>query len=118
MIGRPMFLVLTVLLLLLLPSPWNVVAALATLVVGGIEVLYFHRRMRGTKVVTGVENLVGATGEVTSPLAPSGQIRVLGETWEARATSAVPVGDSVRVLAVHGLKLDVERIPEDAPKLA
>jgi membrane-bound serine protease (ClpP class) len=112
-----MFLLLAVLLLLLLPDPWNVVAALAALVVGGLEVLYFYRRMRGEKVVTGVENLVGATGQVTTPLAPSGQIRLLGETWEARATSAVPVGETVRVVAVNGLKLDVERIPE-APKLA
>lgn len=112
------FLLLALLLLLLLPGPWNVVAALAALAIGGAEVLYFYRRMRGEKVVTGVENLVGATGQVTTALAPSGQIRVLGETWEARAASAVPVGDTVRVVAVHGLKLDVEPLTEDAPKLA
>jgi membrane-bound serine protease (ClpP class) len=108
-----MFLLIAVLLLLLLPDPWNLVAALAALAVGGIEVLYFYRRMRGEKVVTGVENLVGATGKVTTPLAPSGQIRVLGETWEAHAAAAVPVGETVRVVAVHGLKLDVEPVPED-----
>ena len=106
-----MFLLLAVLLLLLLPDPWNVVAALAALVVGGLEVLYFYRRMRGEKVVTGVENLVGATGQVTTALAPSGQIRVLGETWEARAAAAVPAGETVRVVAVNGLKLEVERVP-------
>jgi len=112
------FLLLALLLLLLLPGPWNVAAALAALVIGGFEVLYFYRRMRGEKVVTGVENLVGATGEVTTPLAPSGLIRVLGETWEARAASAVPVGETVRVVAVHGLKLDVEPVSEGASKLA
>jgi membrane-bound serine protease (ClpP class) len=113
-----MFLLLAVLLLLLLPDPWNVVGALAALAVGGGEVLYFYRRMRGEKVVTGVENLVGSTGRVTTALAPSGQIRVLGEIWEARAASAVPVGETVRVVAVDGLKLDVEPVPGDASKLA
>ena len=82
------------------------------------ELLYFYRRMRGEKVVTGVENLVGATGRVTTTLAPSGQIRVLGETWEAQASGAVPVGETVRVVAVHGLKLDVEHVPHGASKLA
>lgn len=115
-----MFVLLAVLLLLLLPDPWNVVGALAALAVGGAEVLYFYRRMRGEKVVTGVENLVGSTGKVTTPLAPSGQIRVLGEIWEAQAATAVPVGETVRVVAVHGLKLDVERVPVpgDASKRA
>ena len=113
-----MFLLLAVLVLLLLPDPWNVVAALAALAVGGLEVLYFYRRMRGEKVVTGVENLLGATGRVTSTLAPSGQIRVLGEIWEARAAAAVPVGETVRVVAMDGLVLDVEPVPGAASKLA
>ena len=107
------FLLLALLLLLFLPDPWNVVAALAALAVGGAEVLYFYRRMRGEKVVTGVENLVGASGEVTTALTPSGQIRVLGETWEAQAASTVPVGETVRVVAVDGLRLEVEPVPEE-----
>ena len=113
-----MFLLLAVLLLLLLPDPWNVVGALAALAIGVAEILYFYRRMRGEKVVTGVENLVGATGRVTTTLEPSGQIRVLGELWEAQAAGAVPVGETVRVVAVDGLKLDVERVPGSASKLA
>ena len=113
-----MFFLLAVLLLVLLPGPWNLVAAMATLAAGGIEVLYFYRRMRGAKVVTGVENLVGATGKVTTPLAPSGQIRVLGEIWEAQAAATVSVGETVRVVAVEGLKLDVELVPGDLSKLA
>ena len=70
-----MFLLLAVLLLLLLPEPWNVVGALAALAIGGAEVLYFYRRMRGD-------------------------------------------GETLRVVAVDGLKLDVERVPGRASKLA
>jgi membrane-bound serine protease (ClpP class) len=103
-----MFLLLALLLFLALPSPWNVIGALASGAFGLSEVVYWQRRMRRAKVQTGVENLVGATGEATERLAPSGQIRVLGELWEARSSSEVPRGSRVRVVAVHGLTLEVE----------
>jgi membrane-bound serine protease (ClpP class) len=112
-----MLLLLALLLLIFLPSPWNVIGALAAVSFGVFEVVYWQRRMRRAKVQTGVENLVGATGEVTERLAPSGQIRVLGELWRARSSSELPPGTSVRVVAVHGLTLEVETA-EDAPTSA
>ena len=68
--------------------------------------------MRRGKVQTGVEQLVGATGEVSERLAPSGQVRVLGELWEARSSSELPPGTRVRVVAVDGLMLEVEAVDE------
>ena len=68
--------------------------------------------MRRGKVQTGVEQLVGATGEVSERLAPSGQVRVLGELWEARSSSELPPGSRVRVVAVDGLVLEVEAADE------
>lgn len=103
-----MFLLLALLLLIFLPSPWNVIGGLATVSFGVFEVVYWQRRMRRAKVQTGVENLVGATGEVTERLAPSGKIRVLGELWQARSGSELPPGSRVRVVAVDGLTLEVE----------
>jgi membrane protein implicated in regulation of membrane protease activity len=102
-----MFLVLALLLLIFVPSPWNVGAAIASLVLFVVEVAYWQRRMRGRKVQTGVENLVGATGKVTTPLAPVGQIRVHGELWEARSPTPLDPGARVRVVAVDGLTLEV-----------
>ena len=111
MIGAaPMFLVIALLLFLVLPSPWNVVGGLACVAVGIAEVTYWQRRMRREKVQTGVEHLVGATGEVAERLAPSGHIRVLGELWEARSSSELAPGTRVRVVAVHGLTLEVEAL--------
>lgn len=102
-----MFLVLALLLLIFVPWPWGLAAALASLVLFVLEVAYWQRRMRHRKVQTGVEALVGATGEVTSPLAPVGQIRVKGELWEARSATPIDRGAQVRVVAVHGLTLEV-----------
>ena len=105
-----MFLVLALLLFLVLPSPWNVIGGLASIACGVFEIAYWRRRMKREKVQTGVERLVGATGEVTERLAPSGHIRVLGELWEAHSSSELPAGARVRVVAVHGLTLEVEAV--------
>jgi membrane protein implicated in regulation of membrane protease activity len=102
------FLLLALLLFLVLPYPWSLAAALVSLILFAIEVLFWERRVRRRKVTTGVENLVGASGVVTGELAPVGTIRVLGELWEARANEKLPVGTRVRVTAVHDLTLEVE----------
>jgi len=109
---RPMFLLLALLLVIFLPSPWNVIGGLASGLLGVLEVAYWQRRMRRAKVQTGIENLVGATGEATERLAPSGQIRVLGELWQARSSSELPPGSRVRVVALDGLTVEVEAADE------
>jgi len=109
-----MFLILALLLFLVLPSPWNVIGGLASIACGVFEIVYWRRRMKREKVQTGVEHLVGATGEVSERLAPSGHIRVLGELWEAHSNSDIPVGARVRVVAVRGLTLEVEAIDRAA----
>lgn len=113
------FILLALLLFIFLPWPWNLVGALASGAFGVAEVVYWQRRMRAHKVQTGAENLVGAVGKTTEQIAPVGQIRVLGELWEARSTRPVPAGAAVRVVAVNGLVLDVElEQPEEAPNRA
>ena len=107
-----MFFVLALLLFIVAPEPWDAVGAAVCFGLGVLEVLYWQRRMRRQRVRTGVENLVGATGKAVGPLAPSGQVRVLGELWAARSEVAVPRGGAIRVLAVRGLELDVEGIEE------
>jgi len=107
-----MFLLIALLLFIFLPSPWDVIGGVASGALGILEVIYWQRRMRREKVQTGVENLIGATGEVTEELAPSGKVRVLGELWQARSSSVLPPGSPVRVVAVHGLALEVETAEE------
>lgn len=57
----------------------------------------------------GLEALVGAVGEVSVPL-PRGKILVEGEIWDAVSDEPVEKGEKVRVLAVDGMVLKVERI--------
>jgi len=105
-----MFLLLAIVLLIFVPWPWSLLAALLSCFAFVGEVAFWQRRIRGRKVQTGVESMVGATGEVIEPLTPRGQIRVRGELWQARAPAEVPRGASVRVVRVDGLTLDVEPV--------
>lgn len=102
-----MFLVLALLLLIFLPYPWNLAGALASSLVGAVEVLYWERRMRSKPVQTGHEGLVGATGEAVAPLAPLGQVRVKGELWQAHSSTPIERGARVEVVAIDDLRLEV-----------
>jgi membrane-bound serine protease (ClpP class) len=72
-------------------------------------------RARANKVITGDAGMIGAVGEARTRLAPTGKVFVLGEYWDAIASTPVEEGARVRIQAVEGLKLRVE--PEtSAPK--
>ena len=67
-------------------------------------------RAQKRPVSTGVEGLIGKTGEALEPLSPVGTVRVHGEIWKAEATGeAIFTGDKILVTEVRGLKLFVER---------
>ncbi len=60
----------------------------------------------------GPGDLIGARGTAIQVLAPEGYVRVGAERWRARVlpgSESVPVGAAVRVQAVEGLTLVVER---------
>jgi membrane-bound serine protease (ClpP class) len=99
---------LAILGLLFLPSPWGVVALLAALAAEVLELVLWKRFLSRYRVRVGVEALVGELAEVVEPCEPLGQVRVRGELWRARATEAAPRGAAVRITAVDGLTLDVE----------
>ncbi len=66
-----------------------------------------HERARGD-----VEELVGRSAKVRTPLDPQGQVMVAGELWRARARDPddrIDAGENVQVRSVEGLTLDVAR---------
>lgn len=71
------------------------------------------RAMRARPAV-GREALLGAEGEVRTRLEPRGTVWVEGEIWRATTTGEpIEVGERVRVVAVEGLTLRVERAPRE-----
>ena len=76
-------------------------AAFLFLVVG--MALKAHRR----PVVSGREELLGSTGEALEDFEQEGWARIHGETWRIRSAAPVKAGERVRVVAMHGLLLEV-----------
>lgn len=105
-----MFLVLGVVLVLLLPSPWNLVALLACIALFGAELAFWNRRVRLHRKQVGAETLIGRAATVVTACHPDGQVRLGGETWHARCVQGASPGDEVVVRARDGLTLIVERM--------
>ena len=104
-----LFILLLVLALIFLPLPWNLVvivlAAALELSLWFFGVRYSRRR----RATVGVQTMVGMQGQAISTLQPTGQVKVDGEIWEARSQGDVRPGDTVRVKAIDGLTLEVEK---------
>ena len=66
-------------------------------------------RSRGT--VVGATAMLGALGEVRTPLDPEGDVFVAGRSWRAAASQPVPRGATVRVTGADGERLQVELEP-------
>jgi len=97
-----------ILALLFLPWPWNLVVILIAAVFEGSLAVFGIRYSRRRRAQVGVQTLVGVRARAITALAPSGQVAIDGEIWEAHASEAARAGDTVRVTAVNGLTLEVE----------
>jgi len=93
-----------------LPPHWGVVAILAGLTVELVEAWVWVYLSRRRRAVTGAEGLIGRTARVVEPCRPEGRVRVHGELWNAFCARGAEVGDTVRVVGVEDLTLDV--VPE------
>jgi len=75
-------------------------------VLGGLYIRWIVAPLRRRRSITGPESLVGKQAVVVSPT----EVRVEGVVWRARSVSGdLSQGDSVRVKAVEGLVLVVEK---------
>jgi len=68
-------------------------------------------RARRSKVLMGGDAMIGQIAVVTQELAPSGQVMVNGELWQAESATPAARGEHVRVRALRDLTLLVERVP-------
>ena len=92
---------------------WTIiVGATATTALFFLFIVGAGLRAQGRKVVTGRRGLVGARAVALERLAPSGQVRIGGELWNAESGSAVEAGSEVVVTGVEGLTLKVRPAKE------
>jgi membrane-bound serine protease (ClpP class) len=117
-VGGAVCLLLGSIMLINTESPLEFVSISWTVIIPAvvITVLFFifaigmGVRAQRKKPVTGVEGIVGETGEALSDLAPSGEVRVHGEIWTAEsAEGKIKKGAKIVVLRIENLRLTVGR---------
>jgi membrane-bound serine protease (ClpP class) len=78
-------------------------------------IFYTGVKAQFARVKTGKEALIGARGLATSDLKPKGEVRVMGEFWEATAKdTTIDVGQAVEVLGMEGIFLVVKAVEQKA----
>ncbi len=78
-------------------------------------IFYTGVKAQFNRVKTGKEALIGAKGIAATDLKPKGEVRVLGEFWEATAKDATIVtGQTVEVIGMDGMFL-VVKLAEQKP---
>jgi membrane protein implicated in regulation of membrane protease activity len=103
-----MLLLVGIALVLVLPSPWNVVAFLVSIPLFLGELGLWNRTVQGRRKQVGAETLIGLTATVVTACHPSGQVRLRGEIWDARCEQGAGTGAEVVVSALDGLTLVVQ----------
>jgi membrane-bound serine protease (ClpP class) len=90
---------------------WQVILVIVILTTAFfIFAIGFGIKAQGRKPVTGIEGIIGETGEVISNLEPEGQIRIHGELWNAESIDGpLGTGTKVTVTQVSNLKLMVRK---------
>jgi membrane-bound serine protease (ClpP class) len=99
---------LAIALLVVLSSPWNLVAFLVLLPLWVLELVGWNRTVKRRRNVVGAETLIDREAVAIGPCTPNGQVRLDGETWAARCDAGAMPGDAVRVVGREGLTLIVE----------
>jgi membrane-bound serine protease (ClpP class) len=103
-----LFVVAVALALFVLPRPWGLVAVIAAAIVELGETWFWVRFSQRRRIQAGAETLIGARAEVVSPCRPTGQVRLVGELWQAWCEAGAEPGEMVRVTGREGLTLLVE----------
>ena len=78
-------------------------------------IFYVGVKAQFERVKTGKEALIGSKGFATSDLKPKGEIRVMGEFWEATAKdTSIEAGQAVEVVGMEGMFLVVKPAEQKA----
>jgi membrane-bound serine protease (ClpP class) len=89
--------------------------AIVTLIVAAIIswMIYKAAQAKLSKIKTGKEALIGSVGLAVTDLKPRGEIRVLGEFWQATAKEGeIKTGEKVEVVGMEGMLLVVKPVKE------
>ncbi|MEP7272642.1 MAG: NfeD family protein [Acidobacteriota bacterium] len=88
---------------------------LGALAAGGMILIFLIRLVLRTQlrgVVTSPMRMVGLKGKAVTEVKAEGRVMVQGEYWWAHAWARIGAGESVRVVGIDGMMLEVEPCPD------
>jgi membrane protein implicated in regulation of membrane protease activity len=89
-------------------APWLLCLIGAAIAAYSVFNFRTDRRILGKPPEVGFETMIGTVGVATSPLAPTGHVRIGGELWKATSTTGnIDTGARVVVKRTRGLTLFV-----------
>jgi inner membrane protein len=96
----------------LLDSIWGPIAIIIAAIVATVSTVLYYRWLAGTHepMTTTSAGLVGEEALVVSEVIPDslrGKVRIRSEIWSAKATTRIPAGTRVRVVAGEGVSVTV-----------
>jgi membrane-bound serine protease (ClpP class) len=101
------------------PEPWlrtSLTVVAPTVAFMAIFFIIILQRIVSTyrkRPSSGMEGIIGETGEALEDLTPKGKVFVHGEIWKARGEGNIRKGDPVRITAEKGMILTVAKESEE-----
>jgi membrane-bound serine protease (ClpP class) len=81
-------------------------------------ILFFLGRLIFRSYRSGIggseSRMIGLKGKALTELAPEGRVIVQGEYWWARSRARIREGETIRVIGIDGLTLEIEPSPDKA----
>jgi membrane-bound serine protease (ClpP class) len=71
-------------------------------------------RSHQSSVETSTARMIGLKGKAVTEVAPEGRVSVQGEYWWAYSRARIAEGETVRVIGIDGLTLEIEPCPDRA----
>jgi membrane-bound serine protease (ClpP class) len=56
---------------------------------------------------------IGSRGQTTTPISPTGYVRVNGELWQASSSSTIGAGEEIAVVGIKGMTLLISPVEKD-----
>jgi inner membrane protein len=99
----------------LVTSPWGLVLfVVITIVVSALTIAFYKRLAPIHKpITTGMDSLVGRTGEVIAQVSPDtidGKVKIDSQVWSATSDECIEACQKVAVVKVSGVHLFVKKV--------
>jgi membrane-bound serine protease (ClpP class) len=90
-------------------NPWTLIPIVLVFAAFTLALVRLVVQAQLRRASTGMEGLVGRTGEATTDLDLEGWVLVQGELWKAHAEGPVSKGEPIEVVSGDGLRLQVRK---------